>query len=435
MQMYSVSNLPQKIFKFLTQEAERLGKATQYKKRHSKLTPSVFIKALISTSFSQYFDLETFCSFVKKQKISISKQALHERFNECTEAFLKALSSSFLEHFKTEKLPQLNGLEMFTSINIIDSSSVSLHSSLNQLFKGSGGAASSAALKIQLMFDYLNGQVKKLTLTSGCENDQGFDNYFNSIQSGALYLMDLGYFKLESFKKISEGKAFFVSRLLTGTSLLTLDKQPLNLLSTLSTAGSLFTQQVLMGAKAQILVRLVSQRLPKELADRRRQRLKEDHRRRGSKPSQESLALQSWSIYITNTSETQICSEHIHQTYALRWQIELIFKLSKSLMNIDLIRSRKSSRVVIETYGKFLSMMLFFLLCAPARNQGGKELSFYKACKLLIINIADLIRALTSVYKLQQFIFSFYEALALFAGKDIKKKVDLLETLSNGEGF
>lgn len=435
MQLCSVSNIPQKIFNFLTQEAERLGKATKYKKRHSKLTPSAFIKALISTSFSQYFDLETFCSFLKKQKISITKQALHERFNECTAAFLKALSSSFLEHFQTERLPQLNKLDTFTSINIIDSSSVSLHNSLNQLFKGSGGAASSAALKIQLMFDYLNGQIKELTLTPGCENDQGFDNYFTSIQPGALYLMDLGYFKLESFKKISEGKAFFVSRLLTGTRLFTLDKQPLDLLSTLSAADPLFTQQVLMGAKAQILVRLVAQRLPKELADRRRQRLKEDHRRRGSKPSEESLALQSWSIYITNTSETQICNEHIHQTYALRWQIELIFKLSKSLINIDLIRSKKSSRVVIETYGKFLSMMLFFLLCAPARNQDGKELSFYKACKLLIINIADLIRALTSVYRLQQFIFSFYEALSLFARKDIKKKVALIETPFNGEGF
>lgn len=58
------------------------------------------------------------------------------------------------------------------------------------------------------MFDYIEGQIKELTLTSGCDNDQGFDNYFNTIQKEALYLMDLGYFKLNSFKKIIEGKAF-----------------------------------------------------------------------------------------------------------------------------------------------------------------------------------------------------------------------------------
>ncbi len=105
----------------------------------------------------------------------------------------------------------LHGLEVFTGLNIIDSSSVSLHRSLSHVFKGSGGAASNAALKIQLMFDYIEGQIKELTLTSGCDNDQGVDHYFSTIQKRALYLMDLGYFKLSSFKKIIEGNAFFVS--------------------------------------------------------------------------------------------------------------------------------------------------------------------------------------------------------------------------------
>ncbi|WP_158618490.1 hypothetical protein [Legionella sp. km535] len=113
-----------------------------------------------------------------------------------------------------------------------------MHSALEKLFKGSGGAASSAALKIQLMFDYLEGQIKELTLTSGCDNDQSFDYYFNSIQEGALYLIDLGYFKLSSFSKIIEGHAFFFSRLLSGTKLFTVEKQPLDLLTTLSAAGT-----------------------------------------------------------------------------------------------------------------------------------------------------------------------------------------------------
>lgn len=324
---------------------------------------------------------------------------------------------------------------MFTSLNIIDSSNVSLHSTLNQLFKGSGGAASNAALKIQLMFDYLRGQIKELTLTSGCDNDQGFDNYFSSIQTGALYLMDLGYFKLNSFKKIINGKAFFVCRLLTGTKLLTLDKQPLDLLATISAAGPLFSQQLLMGAQSKILVRLIAQRLPKEIADRRRQKLIKGHKRRGITPRHESLVLQSWSIYITNTTEAQISNKEIHQIYALRWQIELLFKLSKSLMHIDLIRTTKASRVVIETHGKFMCMMLLFLLCEPIRHQGVNQLSFYKACKLLIINASHLAFALASSYRLKRFMNSFNEELALFANKDIKKQSSWTENTSTGEGF
>lgn len=435
MQLDTISNIPRKIFNFLCQKSEQLGKETKYKQRCSKLTPTAFIKALISVSFLPFFDLELFCSVLQEQGIHIKKQSVHERFNSRTELFLKALSSSFLNYFQTEKLPMLHGLEVFTGLNIIDSSSVSLHGALSHLFKGSGGVASKAALKIQLMFDYIEGQIKEFTLTSGCDNDQGFDNYFNRIEKGALYLMDLGYFKLSSFKKMIDGNAFFVSRLLTGTKLLTLDKQPLDLLATLSASGSLFSQQLLLGAQSKIPVRLIAQRLPKEIADRRRQKLIKSHKRRGIKPSQESLALQSWSIYITNTTETQIRNEHIHQTYALRWQIELLFKLSKSLMRIHLMNTKNSSRVVVQTYGKFMSMMLLFLLSSPARNHHPNELSFYKACKLLITKASLLAHALTSAYRLKKFMLSFYDSLSLFAIKEIKIKPAWQKNSSTGEEF
>ncbi|HIC7358605.1 TPA: IS4 family transposase [Legionella pneumophila] len=365
----------------------------------------------------------------------MTKQSLHERFNERTVLFLKALSTTFPSYFQSEKLPHLPGLEAFTALNIIDSSSVSLHSTLSKLFKGSGGAASSAALKIQLMFDYLMGQIKELTLTPGCDNDQSFDYYFNSIQKGALYLIDLGYFKLDSFKKITDGQAFFVSRLLTGTKLFTQEKQSFDLLTAISNAAPLFSQQLLMGAQHHIQIRLVAQWLPEELANRRRQKLLEAHKRRRTTPSKESLTLQSWSIYITNTTEAQISNQHIHQSYALRWQVGLVFKLSKSLMQVDSIKSMKSARVIVETYGKFISMMLLFCLCEPARYQHDTELSWYKACKLLIIQSAELSRAFISTYRLKLFIKSFFETLILFAGKDIKKKHTFETALSTRESF
>ena len=432
--MDTISNIPGKIFNFLHYKSEELGKESRFKQRRSKLTPSMFARALIGTCFSPHFDLELLASSLKDLGVSIRKQSLHERFNERTEAFLKALSSSFLNYFQTDKIPILEGLEGFTGLNIIDSSSVSLHGSLRHLFKGSGGAASEAAVKIQLLFDYIQGQIKELTLTSGCDNDQGFNGYLNTIQKGALYLMDLGYFKLSSFEKIIDAGAFFISRLLTGTKLFTLDNQPLDLLATLTSAAPLFSQQLLLGGSAKIPVRLIAQRLPQEIADRRRQKLRDGHKRRGIIPSSESLALQDWSIYITNTSDTQIKQERIHQIYALRWQIELLFKLSKSLMNIDVLNTKKSSRVVIQTYGKFLSMMCLFLLCSPVRGLKN-EFSFYKACKLLIAKASLFAISLNSVYRLKTFIVSFYESLSLFAVKNIKKKPSLELKPSDEEGF
>lgn len=431
MQYDNLSNFTQKIINFFNDKAIKIGRETKFIQRNPKLHASAFIRALLASCLSQHFTLEIFCSFLLDQGIKITKQGLHQRFNSCCEAYLKELALHFIHQFKHENLSEMPYLNGFSAINIVDSSTVSLPSLLSETFKGSGGAASNAALKIQLMYDYLAGQVKALTLTSGCDADQGFDVYFQKIQKQALYLMDLGYFKLASFKKIKEGGAFFVSRLLTGTKLFTLEGEVINLIELLAGSGNISSHHVLIGAKDKINVRLVAYRLPNTLAEQRRRKLNEDHRRRGTRPSKESLALQDWSVYITNTTDTQIRQADIHHVYSMRWQIELVFKLSKSLLQIDAVRSTKSSRVVVEIYGKFICMMLLFSLCAPVRHKDNTEVSLYKACHLLLTKINDFIHSFCSVYRLKRFVVSFYESIQLFALKDRKTK----STTIMGEGF
>lgn len=269
MQDDKLSNIAQKIINFFNDEATKIGRETNFTQRNPKLDASAFIRALLATCLSQNFTLEIFCSFLLGQGIKITKQGLHQRFNSYCEQFLKELSSYFMNQFKNESLSEIAFLSGFSGVNIVDSSTVSLPSLLNKTFRGSGGSASNAALKIQLMYDYLAGQVTALTLTSGCDTDQGFDNYFQNIQKQALYLMDLGYFKLGSFKKIKEGGAFFVSRLLTGTKLFSLEGEAINLIELFARSGSINSYQVLMGARDKVNVRLVVYRLPKPIAKKK----------------------------------------------------------------------------------------------------------------------------------------------------------------------
>ncbi|MCW8400815.1 hypothetical protein OQJ26_18695 [Legionella sp. PATHC038] len=63
------------------------------------------------------------------------------------------------------------------------------------------------------------------------------------------------------------------------------------------------------------------------------------------------------------------------------------------------------------------------------------ELSFYKACKLLIISVSDLVPALASSYRFKLFLNSFYESLSLFAIKNIKMKTIFGLHLSTGDDF
>src|SRR5689334_10501631 len=121
MQADTISDISHKIFKYFTQEAERLGKENNFKIRSSKLSPSAFIKGLVSCCLSGHFSLELFCSALRKEKVKITKQALFERYNERTANFLKSLGTLALRYFKTEKLPQLAILNQFTALNLIDS--------------------------------------------------------------------------------------------------------------------------------------------------------------------------------------------------------------------------------------------------------------------------------------------------------------------------
>lgn len=422
MQAITLSNIHQKISHFFEEDISKIGKETGFNQRESKLNSLSFIKVLLSTCLQPKFSLELFASLLKEQGINITKQGVHERFNARTVNFLANLCSSALTKLSLPGNHCIEQLKSFTSLNLIDSSTLSLPASLKDSFKGCGGAASAAALKIQMMYDHLEGQIKALTLTQGCENDQGFDRYLNTIEENALYLMDLGYFKLASFQKIITGKGFFISRFFLGTTLYALDNTPLDLHATLQKSGPLFEKEVLMGTKAKIKVRLVATRLPTNLYEKRQRQIREAYRRRGLTPSAEKLALAQWSIYITNVPCEQIEASQLHAIYALRWQIELLFKLSKSLINIDSINSKKLPRILVELYGKLLCILLFLCLCAPVRYQNGREISFYKACNQFLARINDFITALASPSNLKQFIKKFNNLIMQFALKDLKKK-------------
>lgn len=95
-------------------------------------------------------------------------------------------------------------------------------------------SAPTAGLKLQVIMDYLSG-INKLWITGATKNDQGFD-HFSCIKPGGLYLQDLGYFALESFKKIQSEGGYFISRFLKKTLVFTPDGQEVDLLYELKSA-------------------------------------------------------------------------------------------------------------------------------------------------------------------------------------------------------
>lgn len=99
-------------------------------------------------------------------------------------------------------------------------------------------------------------------------------------------------------------------------------------------------------------------RLPQEVADQRRRKLREEARNKGRQVSARRLGLAAWVIFITNAPTELVSLEAGMVLGRVRWQIELLFKLCKSHGHIDESRSTKPWRVLCDVYAKLLAMLL-----------------------------------------------------------------------------
>lgn len=321
----------------------------------------------------------------------ISRESLHERFSVNAVEYLKSCANFILQ--KRVKLKSLHTkyLKKFNNVFIIDSSSWDIDPKLSNVLSGSGGSASKANCKIQAFYEYTRGIVSFFEITPGTNPDNKYTRKIpDKIIAKDLILTDLGYFCLLTFAKIIDKGAFFISRFNTQTTLwetqntttaIDLGKILANL------KYNIHVMRVKMGAdqSTRVEVRLVCFRVSEEIANRRRSKMIKEAKKKGRTPSFQSLELTSWSIMVTNVPEEWIPSQMLWNVYALRWQIELIFKQFKSVLMIHNSNTQNVHRLKCEIYGK---LIMAILICqihgginAELWNVKKRELSFDKLYK------------------------------------------------------
>ena len=90
---------------------------------------------------------------------------------------------------------------------------------------------------------------------------------------------------------------------------------------------------------------------------RKANRLAKSHGYKSSKGNQKLL---NWSIFITNIPSEILNFSDVFRVYKLRWQIELLFKLYKSQVEIDKFKSKvNQSKVLCEFYAKLIAIIIF----------------------------------------------------------------------------
>ena len=341
--------------------AQRLARDTQFVQRESKLDGATFVQTLVFTYLADPdATLDALTQTAAALNVDITTAGLTQRFTKEAATFLQQVLAAAVQRVLAAEKLAIPVLEQFAGVYIEDSTIVVLPEALRELWRGCGNASDQgeAALKLSLRLDLATGLLSALSLHDGRRHDSAAAHSISSLPKQALYLADLGFFSLERLQQIADQEAFFLSRLRAGTKLYDAVGQELDLPGWLASQAPTLDVPVLVGKSQQLKARLLAVRVPQEVADQRRRRLREEAKRKGQMVSSERLALADWTIFITNVPVEMLSLAEALVVARARWQIELLFKLWKSHGRIDESRSGKPYRVVCDVYAKLLAMLI-----------------------------------------------------------------------------
>jgi Transposase DDE domain len=361
---------------FAADGIEDTARRTGLVKRASKITGKLFLALVTFGTWSEA--TTTLAQLAAKitpldKQVEVAPEALHQRMNKRAIACLQDMICQALA-----KVPSLahvcdDGLfTCFTKVYLADRTGFALPDSLHALFPGSGGSATQAGAKIQAVWDDKHSVFAHFALTPWNIPEQKYSAMVVALaHKAALFLLDLGYFKLQAFARIADAGSDFLSRLTHQTTSLDAETelvQPLNLVSWLSTVKSSSTEKAIcLGAKERVAARLVAYRLPEPIVNARRRGANKKAKKKGDTPSQAHLALLAWNLLITNVPRTLWKTETVCKVYPLRWPIELSFKAWKSYLHLASIKTQKEAPTFGYLYGRMLLMVLTYALCPQVR--------------------------------------------------------------------
>lgn len=418
--MINITQMSQALRHFFGEAAADTARSTGFVQRTSPMTGSKFLQTWV-LGFLQHptASLNLLSQVAADLGVQISRQGIQQRLTAAAVEFFAEMFEYSKEVLQNKVPVPLELLTQFTAVTLVDSSSIALPDTLQEEFPGAGGDGPLASLKLQTVWEFLRGNLLAVVPQAGNQPDQKFTGHLPHALQGMLFLYDLGYFKLDSFRELVDAGAYFISRLNTHCALFDPTTQErFDLLAYVQ--QSVLDQielQLLVGLTAKLPCRLLAVRLPAEVVEERRRKAKANARRKGRTLSSEKLAWLEWNLYLTNVPTPKLSLRHVVLIYRLRWQIELLFRLWKSEGELDRVAGRLRERVVCEIYAKLIGMVVFHYLTAPVR-WAERELSPVKAFQTLKRHIIDVARALKSLPALQAALTKLLQRWQRFALKD-----------------
>lgn len=358
--MTSIPQVAATLQAILTTTAELAGRQTGFVQRASPITDSIFVQTLVFGLLANpQASLSELTQTAAALGVSISAQALDQRFTETASLCLEQVLTAALRTVVCSDPVAPPVLSRFNGVYVQDSTTIVLPPAFAERWSGCGGSTpeADAALKLQVQLNLSDGRIQG-QMHDGRDADQS-STLDAALPPLSLRIADLGYWDLVRVEELHTTGVFWLSRAHAQTALQTADGRWWSLVELLTaTTTATLDLPVRLGKQAHLPARLLAQRVPQEVADQRRRRLRATARDKGRCVSALLLALAAWTVFVTNVPPHLLTLEEALVLGRMRWQIELVFKLWKSYGEVDVVRDVSYWRQLCELYAKLLARLV-----------------------------------------------------------------------------
>jgi hypothetical protein len=289
-----------------------------------------------------------------------SKQAVAKRINKkCQRVFSWLLQQAFEQKLASSSLDCscAEFLNSYQRVLVQDSTIIQLPSWLYEEFSGvSNGSSKVCNCRIQVTYDILNKLFINFSIDPYSKNDLAAAPELE-LQPGDLVLRDRGYLTQSEMQRHQDNQADFIYRHKANSVYLDpLTEEPIDLLKLLSKNASI-DQTVLINNEERTPVRIVATAVDAETANIRRMKAKKESHSKN--PSRTTLALMSWTIFITSVRSQKAGVKTLLTAYGLRWRIEIIFKAWKSHAQFTQLHRVNKTQLMIILTARLLRIVAF----------------------------------------------------------------------------
>jgi hypothetical protein len=367
---------------FTYEELMSTAKKTGFCRRESKLNPFVFFDLMMydSSSTKPKSLNQLAIEALSVHDIGISKQGMDKKFSEQALDFLKHLIEKQLS---VELGHQIDAgwLSLFNRVIIKDATRFELPENYKDHLAGSGGAASKAGACLQFEYDLKSGSIIDLNLTAANRPDvRDAVQVLDNVACNDLIIRDLGYFAFSSFLNISSKGGFFISRVKANAIIYEMKDGKLQQLDfkvlyerMRKHQLSRIEKDVFIGNTPKIPVRVIIDLLPDNVYEERIRKTNRTHNRQGYNSSEKYKLNSRFNLVITNVPQAVLPTDVVPALYRIRWQIELIFKIWKSIIGIHHNRIMKYTRWLCILHFKLLLMIVNWNIVMSKRNHIYKQ--------------------------------------------------------------